>query len=50
MPLAVVDRLAAQRRNTKDYDYAGITGVGIEEHRDLRAAGWTESRTTTGLV
>lgn len=42
MPLMVVDRLASQRRTVKDYDYAGIAGAGIEEYRDLRAAGWME--------
>lgn len=36
----VVDHLAAQRKSVKDYDYAQISGAGIEECRDVRAARW----------
>ena len=43
MPVCVVDRLATQRRNVKDYDYAGIVGDNIREQRNLHAAGWTDS-------
>jgi len=42
MPICVVDRLATQRRNVKDYDYAGIAGDNIKEQRNLHAAGWTD--------
>jgi len=42
LPLAVVDRLATQRRAVKDYDYAGIAGANIEEQRNLHAAGWAD--------
>ena len=41
-PVIVVDTQSKQRRHVKDYDYAQLTGEGIEEVKDASAAGYNK--------
>lgn len=44
LAVSVIDLFASQRKFVKSYDYAGMKGDGIEEHRNVRAAKWSSAK------